>query len=91
MTGIEPVYAAWKAAVLPLNYIREPTFAKHMLDILEGKKFNGLRIMNSSGETGRTGPEHVRKQIDPFGRIKSFDQVCSYLSCRSSRLAKSMF
>lgn len=24
MTGIEPVYAAWKAAVLPLNYIREP-------------------------------------------------------------------
>ena len=26
--GIEPAYAAWKAAILPLNYARAKTFKK---------------------------------------------------------------
>jgi hypothetical protein len=29
VTGIEPVYSAWKAAVLPLYYTREPPAECH--------------------------------------------------------------
>ena len=65
MRGIEPPYAAWEAAVLPLNYTREEIFdfrfaitdcnrkqfALHMFVACAFLNASSLRVMSESAET----------------------------------------
>ena len=39
--GIEPSYAAWEAAVLPLNYTREAGIVRHWLQYRGPRKMHG--------------------------------------------------
>ena len=47
--GIEPSYAAWEAAVLPLNYTRE-AIPKHAVFHAYSTGQKGIKIANDSGE-----------------------------------------
>ncbi len=47
--GIEPTYAAWEAAVLPLNYTRAPGALYHMLVFSEAGVFASGAIGGANG------------------------------------------
>ena len=67
MKGIEPSYAAWEAAVLPLNYTRN-------VDDFNGGTVTTLPINHYDGGDGTVGTVStvrliVRSVIDYFSKI----------------------
>ena len=62
MKGIEPSYAAWEAAVLPLNYTRDSPAAKretNRLRVVRDMKKDVLRTILEIREDRRGLQEHL--------------------------------
>jgi hypothetical protein len=65
MKGIEPSYAAWKAAVLPLNYIRNPFGTK-------------ARLLSGFCGGGKVKAALAARGPSSFTRVKRFFKVFRY-------------